>query len=134
MANIEIYSKDWCPYCTKAKALLRSKALEYHEIDVTSDYEREEQMVKRSQRRTVPQVFIDGESVGGYDDLAQLNATGELDKLLGIEPAGEPKKIYDVAIVGAGPAGLSAAIYTARKNSVHGGHRLRPRGADGHHL
>ena len=116
MADIEIYSKDWCPYCIKAKALLRSKGLEYQEIDVTSDHGREEEMVERSQRRTVPQVFIDGESIGGYDDLAQLNATGGLDRLLGIESAGEPKKIYDVAIIGAGPAGLSAAIYAARKN------------------
>lgn len=116
MAKIEIYSKNWCPYCTKAKALLRSKALQYTEIDVTSDYEREQEMVQRSKRRTVPQIFIDGKSIGGYDDLAQSNATGELDKLLGLEPTGEAKKIYDLAIVGAGPAGLSAAIYAARKN------------------
>lgn len=116
MAKIEIYSKDWCPYCTKAKALLRSKALEYTEIDVTSDYEKEREMVARSKRRTVPQIFIDGESIGGYDDLAQRNATGELDERLGLEPTGQPKKIYDMAILGAGPAGLSAAIYAARKN------------------
>lgn len=116
MAKIEVYSKNWCPYCTKAKALLRSKGLTYIEIDVTSDYEREKEMVERSNRRTVPQIFIDGKSIGGYDDLAQFNATGELDKLLGFESIGEPKKIYDVAIIGAGPAGLSAAIYASRKN------------------
>lgn len=116
MAKIEIYSKEWCPYCTKAKALLRSKNLEYEEIDVTSDAARELEMVERSKRRTVPQIFIDDRSVGGYDDMAQLNATGELDRILNIESPIEVSKVYDVAIVGAGPAGMSAAIYAVRKN------------------
>ncbi len=116
MAKIEIYSKEWCPYCTKAKALLRSKGLEYEEIDVTSDAEGELEMIERSQRRTVPQIFIDGQSVGGYDDLAKLNATAELDRLLNIESPVDLTQVYDVAIVGAGPAGMSAAIYAVRKN------------------
>lgn len=56
MAKIEVYSKEWCPYCVKAKALLRSKQLEYEEVDVTSDAEREQEMIMRShrQRRVVP--------------------------------------------------------------------------------
>lgn len=116
MAKIEVYSKDWCPYCTKAKALLRSKQLEYEEIDITSDAEGEQKMVTRSQRRTVPQIFIDERPVGGYDDLAQLNATGELNRLLNIESKIDVTKVYDVAIIGAGPAGMSAAIYAVRKN------------------
>ncbi|MEA2080858.1 MAG: glutaredoxin 3 [Pseudomonadota bacterium] len=116
MAKIEVYSKEWCPYCTKAKALLRSKQLEYEEIDVTSDAAGELEMVERSRRRTVPQIFIDEQSVGGYDDLAQLNATGELDRLLNLESPIDLTKVYDVAIVGAGPAGMSAAIYAVRKN------------------
>ena len=116
MAKIEVYSKEWCPYCTKAKALLRSKQLEYEEIDITSDAEGEQQMIERSRRRTVPQIFIDEQPVGGYDDLAQLNATGELDRLLNIESSIDLTKVYDVAIVGAGPAGMSAAIYAVRKN------------------
>lgn len=116
MAKIEIYSKEWCPYCTKAKALLRSKKLEYEEIDVTSDAEAERDMIEKSQRRTVPQIFIDNQSVGGYDDLAQLNASGALDQLLNIESAIDLTKVYDVAIIGAGPAGITAAIYAARKN------------------
>lgn len=116
MSKLEIYSKDWCPFCAKAKALLAAKGLDYVEVDVTADRDREQEMVERSQRRTVPQVFFDGESIGGYDDLAQLNATGALDRLLGLAEAGETKKVYDVVVIGAGPAGMSAAIYAARKN------------------
>ena len=116
MAKIEVYSKEWCPYCAKAKALLRSKSLPYEEIDVTSDATGEQEMITRSRRRTVPQIFIDEKSIGGYDDLAQLNATGELDRLLNMESSIDLTKIYDVVIVGAGPAGMSAAIYAVRKN------------------
>ena len=116
MPKIEVYSKEWCPYCAKAKALLRSKNLAYEEIDVTSDAAGEQKMVERSRRRTVPQIFIDDHSIGGYDDLAQLNATGELDRLMDITPSTGPTKVYDVVIIGAGPAGMSAAIYAVRKN------------------
>lgn len=82
MADIEVYSKKWCPYCHRAKALLDAKGLVYEEIDVTSDSSREQEMIERSGRWTVPQIFIDGESIGGSDDLALLNATGELDRRL----------------------------------------------------
>jgi alkyl hydroperoxide reductase subunit F len=116
MANIEVYTKEWCPYCAKAKALLKSKGLSYREIDVTSDEVLQQKMVKRSGRRTVPQVFLDGESIGGYDDLANFNASGELDRRLGIKTATDLNKVYDVAVIGAGPAGLAAAIYAVRKN------------------
>ena len=53
MAKIEVYSKEWCPYCAKAKALLRSKQLDYEEIDITADAEGEQDMITRSRRRTI---------------------------------------------------------------------------------
>ena len=77
---IQVYSKEWCPYCAKAKALLRSKQLKFEEINVTSDAGAEQEMIARSQRRTVPQIFIDDRSIGGYDDLSQLNATSKLNQ------------------------------------------------------
>ena len=116
MVGLEIYTKEWCPYCAKAKALLKSKGLSYQEVNVTSDEALQQEMVTRSGRRTVPQIFLDGESVGGYDDLANFNATGELDRRLGIKTAADLTKVYDVAVIGAGPAGLAAAIYAVRKN------------------
>ncbi len=116
MNKIEVYSKEWCPYCAKAKSLFKAKDLEFEEIDITSDADGEAQMIRRSRRRTVPQIFIDDKAIGGYDDLANLNATGDLDKLLGREPGQVSNKVYDVIIVGAGPAGMSAAIYAVRKN------------------
>ena len=84
MADIEVYSTERCPYCVMAKRLLTSRDLEYREIDVTHDDVLRRDMEQRSGRRTVPQILIDGEPVGGYDDLARLNATGELDRRLGL--------------------------------------------------
>jgi len=85
MAKVVIYTTHYCPYCTGAKALLRSKKVEFDEIDVTEDPERRQEMEQRSGRWTVPQIFIDGDPIGGYDDARQLDAEGELDRLLGID-------------------------------------------------
>ncbi len=82
MLHVEIYTKSWCPYCHQAKALLSGKGVTYQEIDVTADGERELEMIERSSRRSVPQIFIDGSHVGGFDDLAALQAAGELDQLI----------------------------------------------------
>lgn len=83
MAKIEIYTKAWCPYCTRAKALLDSKRAAYEEIDITMGGPKRAEMIDRSGgRMTVPQVFIDGRHIGGSDDLAALDAQGGLDPLL----------------------------------------------------
>lgn len=84
MAQVIIYTTNWCPYCRGAKAFLRAKAVDFEEIDVTYDPDKRIEMEQRSRRHTVPQIFIDGQSVGGYDDIRMLEATGELDRLLGI--------------------------------------------------
>ena len=116
MNKIEVYSKEWCPYCAKAKSLLKSKNLEYQEIDVTNNAAKEDEMIERSKRRTVPQIFIDNEPIGGYDDLANYNSSGQLDKILGIDSKQASHEIYDVAVLGSGPAGMTSAIYSVRKN------------------
>ncbi len=83
MAKIEIFTKAFCPYCTRAKALLDSKQAEYEEIDISMGGPRRAEMIDRSHgRMTVPQVFIDGKHIGGSDDLAALDARGGLDPLL----------------------------------------------------
>ena len=84
MVQVVIYTTNYCPYCTGAKALLRSKEIEFEEIDVTDDPAKRAEMERLSQRRTVPQIFIDGRAIGGYDDARMLDATGELDRLLGL--------------------------------------------------
>ena len=73
MNKIEIYSTDICPWCTQAKSLLKAKGLDFEEINISSDQVRAREMIKRSGRRTVPQIFIDGEHIGGFDDLSKLD-------------------------------------------------------------
>ena len=82
MAKVEIYTKDYCPYCMRAKHLLATKGISFEEYDITNDAAGQQDMVQRSQRRTVPQIFIDGFHLGGSDDLIEANRTGELDELL----------------------------------------------------
>lgn len=81
MPNIQVYSTPNCPYCVRAKALLQSKNLSFEEIDVSEDINSLQKMVKLSGLRSVPQIFINDQSIGGYDDLAKLNADGELPHL-----------------------------------------------------
>ena len=85
MAKIEVFTKFFCPYCSRAKALLERKGVEYQEIDLTMDRAGFDAMVARAGgARTVPQIFIDGKHIGGSDDLAALDARGGLDPLLGL--------------------------------------------------
>jgi glutaredoxin 3 len=81
-ARVIVYSSPFCGYCSAAKRLLREKGAEYTEIDVMFDSGRRDEMMARSGRRTVPQIFIDGRHIGGYDDLSALDDNGELDRLL----------------------------------------------------
>lgn len=84
MAKVQVYTTAYCPFCTRAKALLKSKGVEFEEIDVTYDPELREKMVELSGgRRTVPEIFINGKIIGGYDELRALENKGQLDALLG---------------------------------------------------
>ena len=81
--DIIIYTGPMCPYCDKAKALLQSKELEYKEIYVGDDPDLMMEMIDKAYgRRSVPQIFIKDNHVGGFDDLYAIDKSGELDKLL----------------------------------------------------
>ena len=82
MANIEIYTKATCPFCHRAKALLSSKGVTFKELPIDGDAIKREEMIQRSGRTTVPQIFIDAQHIGGCDDLNALDARGGLDPLL----------------------------------------------------
>ena len=82
MAKVEIYTKTWCPFAARAKELLDRKGVHYREIDVTTDTMKELEMVIRSERYTVPQIFIDDHHIGGSDDLHDADTSGRLDRLL----------------------------------------------------
>ncbi len=85
MAKIEIYTSMLCGYCHAAKALFKQKGIQYTEFDVMMRPGRKREMMDRAGGRTsVPQIFIGTKHVGGYDDMAALDARGELDPLLGI--------------------------------------------------
>ncbi len=82
--RVEIYYKSWCSFSHKALALLRAKGIAYRGIDVSADPAREAEMIHRADRASVPQVFIDGERIGGYDELKAFVASGALAKRLGL--------------------------------------------------
>ena len=83
-ANVEVYSGRLCAYCTAAKRLLDRLGVEYQEIMVDQDAQIRAEMEQRSGRQTIPQIFINGQHVGGYDDLAELHAEGKLTEMLGL--------------------------------------------------
>jgi len=82
MASIEIYSTAICPYCAMAKKLLDRKEIAYREIRVDVDPAKRQEMMNRSRQRTVPQIFINNNAIGGYTDLVALNNSQRLDSLL----------------------------------------------------
>lgn len=83
-ANVTMYATRFCPYCMRARRLLKNKGVEFKEIRVGSGNTLWREMEALSGRNTVPQIFINDESIGGYDDIATLNQMGELDSKLGL--------------------------------------------------
>lgn len=86
MAQVEMYTTMFCPYCTRARTLLRNKGVTFVDIDILEQPERRAEMIQRAGgRSTVPQIFIDGAHIGGCDDLVALDRAGELDLRLGLK-------------------------------------------------
>jgi glutaredoxin 3 len=79
---VTMYMSDWCPYCRRARDLLTGKNVNLSEINVEDDVKFREEMIARSNRRTVPQIFVGDKHVGGCDDLFELDRRGDLDRLL----------------------------------------------------
>lgn len=85
-AEVVVYTTDWCPYCRAAEALLRNKGVQYRRVDVSGQRDIRRWLVEATGRRTVPQIFINGRPVGGFDDINALDRRGQLDPLLSTPP------------------------------------------------
>jgi glutaredoxin 3 len=84
MAEVELYTTAWCPYCSRARSLLRQRGVAFVDIDIEAEPGRRAEMIRRAGgRRSVPQIFISGEHIGGSDELAALDRQGKLDAKLG---------------------------------------------------
>lgn len=82
MAKVVVYTTGYCPYCVRAKNLLKHKGVPFEEVDVGNDDALREKMIEESGRRTVPQIFINDRPIGGFDELYALDQDGELDRIL----------------------------------------------------
>ncbi|MFA4938865.1 glutaredoxin 3 [Brevundimonas sp.] len=85
-AGVLMYTTSWCPFCSRARALLKSKGVSWTELDIEADPLTRQTMVEASGRTSVPQIFINGALVGGSEELFALHVRGELDALLGRTP------------------------------------------------
>jgi len=84
--DVLLYTTSWCPFRRRAKTLLKEKGVKWKELDIEADRDHRQAMTQASGRNTVPQIFINGTHVGGFDDLFELDAKGMLDKLLDRSP------------------------------------------------
>lgn len=84
MANVIIYSKNFCPYCERAKSLLKSKNVNFEERNIDGNAEEIQKLMEKTGWRTFPQIFINDEFIGGFDDMNALDQAGKLNSLLGI--------------------------------------------------
>jgi glutaredoxin 3 len=94
-AAVTIYTTTVCPFCIRAKSLLRAKGVPFREIDVERRPELREWLVARSRQRTVPQIFVNGAPLGGFTDIAALDQKGKLDELLAREPTASDPQVLD---------------------------------------
>jgi len=85
-AHVKIYTRRWCGYCAAAERLLAQKGVAYEQVDTSGDRELRRWLVEATGRTTIPQIFIDGQPIGGYDDLRALDRAGRLDALLAGQP------------------------------------------------
>jgi NADH-dependent peroxiredoxin subunit F len=113
--EVVLYSTEECPFCQKARAFLLARDIGFREITAPPGSTVWEEMRKLTRSESLPQILIGSIAIGGYADLVNLEITGRLEELLGVGAAKQHSSLYDVIIIGAGPAGLSAAIYTIRK-------------------
>lgn len=113
--DVTLYSLEACPFCEKARIFLREKGIQFAELKVVPGSASWEEMKVKTGSGTFPQILVGEESIGGYADLVDLEASGKLYEKLGIADRKSDTVLYDVIILGAGPAGLSAAIYAIRK-------------------
>ncbi len=92
MKPVKIYTASYCGYCSRAKDFLRNKGVAFDEVDVTSDDAMRAKLVEMTGRRTVPQIFVGEEAIGGYSDMVALEQQGKLDSMLGADSgaAGQP--------------------------------------------
>ena len=113
--EVVLYSIDGCPFCEKAREFLSTRGIGFKEIPAPLGSSAWEEMKNQTGSGSLPQILIGDAAIGGYADLVDLELTGKLYEYLGLKHEQAASQLYDVIIIGAGPAGLSAAIYTIRK-------------------